>query len=269
MNSNTIILRRFLPVFVLASMLVFPVCASAELTDPEKMASPPIPFIEQQGQDMQFTVRTPGGSATVSSDGWIVYTLAGNAGKVCTIYEIPVRDFPVTGIEGQGLLKAQATVFQGKDPKKTLRMFDSVNMGDITWGIHLTLRAYGSSVEKIYSIQPGADPTAIRMKIEGGELSVNENGQLVVLTAQGPVSFTAPVAYQEDPAGSKEPVQVAYTLHGKEYGFRVGSYDPGRALVIDPLFASTFPGCSDTGGEEIARGIALYADSKPQSRDEH
>ncbi len=260
MNSITRNLCRFLPAFFLTSLLVFPVCASAALAGPAKMANLPIPFIEQQGQHVQFVARTLGGSATVSSDGRIVYSFAGKEGKVCSINEIPVRALPAPGMEGQGLLKAKATVFHGKDPKKTLSMFESVNMGNITRGIGLTLKAYGSNVEKLYSVEPGADPTAIRMKIEGGSLSVNESGQLVVLTAQGPVSFTAPVAYQEDLSGKRELVQVAYAVHGKEYGFRIGAYDTGRALVIDPLLASTYLGGSNTSEEEIARDIALDAE---------
>ncbi len=256
MNCTILILRRFLPVFFL---LICPVCVSAALNSPANMSNIPIPFIEHQGQHLKFSARTHNGSATVSSDEGIVYTLAGKGGRLCTINEIPVRGLQTDGIEGQGLLKARATVFHGKDPRKTLRMFASVNMGDIVEGIGLTLHAYNSNVEKVYTVQPGADPTSIRMKIEGGTLSINGNGQLEVLTTQGSISFTAPVAYQEDITGKKEPVQVSYSLQGNEYGFRVGPYDTSRNLVIDPLLASTYLGGSFGSGIEVAYDIALDA----------
>ena len=189
MNITTRILRCFFPVFFLTAMIIFPVCASA-FTGPAKVAGMPIPFIEQQGQHVQFTARTFGGSATVTSDGQIIYTLSGKDGKSCVLAETPVRNLPASGIRGQGLLKAGATVFHGRDTKKTLRLFKSVNMGNVAQGIGLTLRACGYNVEKLYSVQPGADPAAIRMKIgAAGTLSISENGQLVVMTARGPVRW--------------------------------------------------------------------------------
>ena len=254
MKSYTLILRGLFCFFVLTCMVLFPVCVAA-LSSPAQVASLPIPFVEQQGTQVHFTARTFGGSATVTPEGQIVYALSGTAGKNFILKESPVRVLSAPGIKGQGLLTARATVFHGKDSKKSYRMFESVNMGNITPGIGLTLRAYGANVEKLYTVQPGADPTAIRMKIEGGTLSVNEKGELMVLTAQGPVSFTAPVAYQEDPEGGRQPVQVAYNrLTVNEYGFNVGAYVRSRALVIDPLLASTYLGSSSA---DKAYDIAL------------
>ena len=260
MNRATRTLCRFLLACFLTGIMVFPVRSSA-MTKPPKMAGLPIPFVEQPGQHIQFTARTLGGSATVTPDGQIRYALTGKGGKNYSLTETPVGALHAPGIKGQGLLKARATVFHGKHSRKTLRLFERVSLGDITRGIGLSLRAYGSNVEKLYTVRPGADPATIRMKITGGMLSVNEKDELVVMTAQGPVSFTAPVAYQEDAAGGRQAVSVAYnTLNENEYGFSVGSYDRARALVIDPLLASTYLGGSATNEEEVARDIALDAE---------
>jgi len=253
MKNCALISRYLLCFFILTCILIPPACASTP-AGPEKLSRLPIPFLEEQGQTVQFRARTFGGSTTVTPEGQIVYALPAKAGKGCVITETPLRNLPAEGIKGQGLLTSRATVFHGNGPKKSFRMFEGVNMGDIARGIDLTLRAYGSNVEKLYTLEPGADPAAIRMKIEGGTLSINETGELAVLTAEGPVNFTAPVAYQEDSEGTRQDVQVAYTLYGQEYGFRIGAYDRNRALVIDPLLASTYLGSSSA---DTAYDIAL------------
>jgi uncharacterized repeat protein (TIGR01451 family) len=222
----------------------------------------PIPFVEQQGHEVSYIARSLGGNTAVTSDGRIVYTFADRTGEGCILKEEPVRAQGSGSVEGDGMLKARATVFHGREPKKTLRLFAGVSLGDITPGISLRLRASGSNVEKIYTVQPGSDPAMIRMKVEGGTPSVKENGELDVLTGKGSVRFTAPVAYQMDDSGRRQMVQVAYVAQGNVYGFRTGAYDASRELVIDPLLASTFLGGSGTGEIETAYDVAVDADGK-------
>jgi hypothetical protein len=75
----------------------------------------------------------------------------------------------------------------------------------------------------------------------------------VARTGLGPVTFTAPVAYQERD-GVRRPVTVAYRLEGRDYGFTVGHHDPRLPLVIDPLMQSTFLG---GGLEDTANALAI------------
>ncbi len=74
--------------------------------------------------------------------------------------------------------------------------------------------------------------------------NVTTAGELEIQTQRGPVRFSKPVAYQER-GGRRENVKVAYRLGGNGYGFAVGDYDATRALVIDPLLASTYLGGAD------------------------
>jgi hypothetical protein len=68
------------------------------------------------------------------------------------------------------------------------------------------------------------------------------------------VRFSNPIAYQES-GGERDYVQVAYEVHGDEYGFRVGQYDRGKELIIDPTLVSTFLG--GNSDNERVTGIAL------------
>ena len=125
-----------------------------------------------------------------------------------------------------------------------LSTFEILSLGEIYEGINLKLRAYGGSVEKIFEVNPGADPRSIVIKVEGAkELEIDkETGELIVSTELGDVRFTKPVAYQEF-YGKRLEVPVKYRLFSKNtYGFEVGKYDRTRPLVIDPLLASTYLG---------------------------
>ena len=76
----------------------------------------------------------------------------------------------------------------------------------------MSLKAYGSNVEKLFHVKPKADPEDIKVGIKGTEsIFVNEEGELEVITKRGTVKFTRPVAFQEI-NGKKVKVAVEYDL---------------------------------------------------------
>ena len=99
---------------------------------------------------------------------------------------------------------------------------------------------YGNQRQLEYDFQvaPGADPSAIVLAFAGADaMEVDAAGDLVLHTAAGDVREHAPVLYQ-DIGGVRQAVEGGYVLLGDDrVGFRVGSYEPGRALVIDPVLA--------------------------------
>lgn len=211
-----------------------------------------VPFIENQGQiaheAVRFYARTFGGTLFAEDGGVITYSLPAENGKGCVIREcISNREVEPVGIDPS---PTKVSYFTGNDPKNWrtgLPTYNEVSFGEVYEGIGLTLRAYGSNVEKIFTVEPGTSPEAIKVQVEGAEgLGVKQDGELELQTSVGVVRFTRPVAYQESKDGSIEEVEVAYAVCDQEiYGFTVGAYDPTRALVIDPLLASTFIGHSE------------------------
>src|SRR5207249_2503604 len=124
-----------------------------------------------------------------------------------------------------------------------LHTFERINLGEVFGGINVQLRATGTNVEKIFTVAPHHDPRRILLQLDGAtRLEVDQRGELIAHTDNGPIVYTAPVAFQEDAQGNRQPVDVRYVLdaHTNRYRFALARYDVTRALVIDPLLRSTY-----------------------------
>ncbi len=193
-----------------------------------------VPFIANQGQindeNVKFYAETFGGAIHITKRGEFVYSLlkfeemektkAENKrlrikeraakepprGKLWTLKESLIGAVPQ---EPKGLEKAPCSVnyFIGNERSKwktDIGTYNALSLGEVYKGIELKLRAYGKNVEKVFTVEPGADVGAIRLKIEGADsLKVNEIGELEIKTKVGIISFTTPVAFQEKD-GKKE-----------------------------------------------------------------
>ncbi|KKS28067.1 MAG: cell surface glycoprotein (S-layer protein) [Parcubacteria group bacterium GW2011_GWC2_42_11] len=204
----------------------------------------------------------------------------------------------VQEITGNEKAVTKVSYFKGNDPSKwktNISTYDSVNLGEIYDGIELKLKAYGNNVEKLFCINPGADPGLNGIR----SLKVNKEGLLEAETELGTVKFTKPVSYQEI-SGKRVEVDVEYkveslqlkdentkcetrnpklktrnskpkTLNSKlsttncnlttdncslNYGFKVAFYDKTKDLIIDPLLASTY-----LGGSSSDYGYSLTLDT--------
>jgi hypothetical protein len=156
-------------------------------------------------------------------------------------------------VKGEERATTRVSYFKGNDPGKwrsNIPTYNLVSFGEIYEGIELKLKAYGNNVEKLFFVEPDAEPERIVVKLSGAKaLTVNEAGELEVITELGTLRFSKPFAYQKI-GGEKKAVEVAYVVYdGNTYGFKVGDYDKKRPLIIDPLLASTFigGGSSDDG----------------------
>lgn len=139
-----------------------------------------------------------------------------------------------------------------------LNTYERVNLGDMYPGINVQLRATGNNVEKIFTVAPQRDPTQIKIKLAGAnKLEIGNKGELIAHTGNGPVTFTAPIAFQEIANGDRAPVAVAYVLNADQqrYGFTLGHYDATRPLIIDPLLQSTYHGGN---ANENASALAIH-----------
>ncbi len=149
----------------------------------------------------------------------------------------------------------------GNNPAKhadNLNTYERVNLGDMYPGINVQLRATGNNVEKIFTVAPQHDPKQIRIKLAGADkLEIGPQGELIAHTGNGPVAFTAPIAFQDTAAGERTSIAVAYALNATEqrYGFTLGAYDVNQPLVIDPLLQSTYLGGT---GDEVVTALAIH-----------
>jgi len=224
-----------------------------------------IPFIENKGQikgqSVKYYAKTFGGTVFVTKDGKLVYSLPKFEEKEKVkgwVIKEGLVGASISNVKGEEEAVTKVSYFKGKDPSKwerNISTYNLVSLGEVYKGIEVKVKAHGKNVEKLFYIEPGADPESIKIKIEGAKsLRINEAGELEVETGLGVIKFTKPVAYQEI-NGKRIEVVAAYTLLSNPqyvYGFKVGSYDKKETLIIDPLLASTF-----IGGSSVDYGLSV------------
>jgi len=230
-----------------------------------KIDSLHIPFIQNKGQikdkNVKFYARTFAGTVFISGHGEIVYSLpqtGSQNGLKGSVIKEKFLGASISELNGKGKTATRVNFFKGKDSSSwriNVPAYDLVEFGQLYKGIDLKLKAFGNNVEKLFFVKPGEDPTSVRVRLDGLEyLKITENGDLEAGTGCGPISFTKPLAYQEN-SDKKLYVEINYCLDAdrKEYSFEVGKYDKTKELVIDPLLASTFLG---GGTADVAYSLA-------------
>lgn len=160
---------------------------------------------------------------------------------------------------GQNELLGKSNYFIGNEPKKwhtNVRQFASVRYKNVYPGVDLVYHGHQRELEYDFVLQPGADPQAIRLGIEGAQRLRLEHGDLVMTTAAGDVRLRYPRLYQDED-GNRREVAGEYVIEGRnQVRFHVGSYNRRKPLVIDPVLAYlTYVNESD-GGYGIAMDAA-------------
>jgi uncharacterized repeat protein (TIGR01451 family) len=258
------IARRAAPFLATLSFLLISLpWASAGAPLPAALERPP--FIANEGQtaaEVAYYASTVSGTVFVTRRGELVYRLRGTSAGRDRSAEVPGWSLTETLVRGRARPvardrhDARVSYFVGNSRqwRSDIATWDGVDLGDVWPGVAVSVRASAGSVEKIFTVRPGASVDRIRVRVSGARaLAVDAQGALVARTGLGPVTFTAPIAYQEHD-GVRREVSVAYRQRGREYGFAVGAYDSTRPLVIDPLLQATYLGGS---GSDQAAAIAI------------
>jgi len=159
---------------------------------------------------------------------------------------------------GQGELPGKSNYFIGNDPKRwhtNVPQFGKVHYRNVYPDVELVYYGHQRELEYDFVLQPGADPQAIRLRIEGAKKLRLQHGDVVLTSAASDVYLRSPHIYQVA-NGMRHEVRGSYVIKSKnDVGFRVGPYDPRRALVIDPVLAySTYLGGSTW---DLGNGIAV------------
>jgi hypothetical protein len=142
---------------------------------------------------------------------------------------------PAAHIRGERPMNSTTNLYFGNDPSKWRRAvpnYGRVQVQELYRGIDVAYYGNGRELEYDLTVNPGADPQRIRLRLEGDKgLRLNGQGDLVAALIQ-----KHPVAYQVDINGARRSVSSSYRRNADgSYGFRLGAYDRSRALVIDPV----------------------------------
>ncbi|MGD8570228.1 MAG: choice-of-anchor D domain-containing protein, partial [Gammaproteobacteria bacterium] len=267
----------FIAYVILATTTVILTPQSTKGSPPDKLHTTPkvssltLPFIANSGQmdhRVAFYAKTFSGTAYVTHKGELIYALRktrkSTPGALETSNSLALTETLVNAIplpRAQQKSPSRINYFIGDDPAKwrtNIPAYKFVNLGEAWPGIRVILLAKSNGVEKIFTVAPGADPGSIKIKVKGADkLSPTQSGSLKIVTGIGNLEFSKPVAWQYK-NGSKHPIKVVYAPNKKQYGFKLGHYDPALPVIIDPLLKATYLGGT---GDDQAYSVAIHPGS--------
>jgi gliding motility-associated-like protein len=162
--------------------------------------------------------------------------------------------------------------FLGNDTSKwksNIYAYNRIDYHELYDGIRLSMYEQNATLKYDIHIDAGTNPSIFKVDYEGqDELTINDDGELVIHTPLGDITESKPYAYQHS-NGIKKNVPCEYVLIGNQMHFEFPEgYDSNLELVIDPELAfSTFTGsasdnwgmtaCPDINKNLIAGGIVF------------
>jgi hypothetical protein len=226
----------------------------------ERFGALPLRFEPNVGQfddRVRFVARAPGYTLFLTSDE-AVFAL-GKGEAVVRMGLVGAATDPAA--EGEDALPGVTNYFLGSDPAKWrtgIVSYARVRYREVYEGIDLVYYGTPRDLEYDFVVAPGADPSAIRLRIDGADrVTLDERGDLVLSVGRGELRQRAPVIYQEGPAG-REHVSGGYVVAGDRVSFAIGDYDASRPLVVDPVVA--YSRDLSGSGHDWAEGIAIGPD---------
>lgn len=149
-----------------------------------------------------------------------------------------------------------------RDWREDVPLFERVRLRQVWPGVDAVFYGRGRLLEFDLVLAPGADTGDIRFRIEGGDtLSVDANGDLLIVTTAGTIRQHRPHAFQVSDDGRRTAVESGYRVGGDGVvRIELGAFDRSRPLTIDPVLAyATYLG--GVGGEfwqdSVVAGVAV------------
>lgn len=167
-------------------------------------------------------------------------------------------------LTADGRLPGVLNDLRGNDPSRWRTeqpTFGAVHYQDLYDGIGLRYDGQHGTLKGTFTIAAGTDPSVIRWQYGPGTgVRLSPSGDLALTLPGRQVTLLdrAPIAWQQDRAGQRRPVPIRYRLDHGTVGFRIGSYDQHRPLVIDPELVYSFAlgqrsPAIDTGSLDLAQ----------------
>jgi len=164
----------------------------------------------------------------------------------------------LAGVEMQS---GKSNYIRGKNKSKWttgVSRYNRVLYHELYKGIDLAFYGNQKILEYDFIVKSGASPDSIRFAFTGADSKeIDADGNLILHFGNEKIIQHSPVAYQVV-NGQRQGVKSRYVLAAKgEIAFDVGSYDAGKALIIDPMLAySTYLGGNSS---DYPQGFAVDA----------
>lgn len=148
----------------------------------------------------------------------------------------------VNKIYGRGRYRPSENSFETSDDSHPVNIsgYSVLDLGEIYAGIEVKLVCYGDRIGKLVCVNPYADLSKLRVQVQGDIIiSVDESGNLIMMSRQGEIGTPCPVAFQVI-NNRFRPVKLRFRVGRNSYGFQAGSYDRTRVLIIDPMINTEY-----------------------------
>lgn len=133
----------------------------------------------------------------------------------------------------EGESKTSSHYYLGHCPDGIIgvKSYEKVLLKNIYPGIDWVHYSKSGHLEYDFIVQPGADPSQIKMKINGADnWKITPKGDLKIKTSLGEIIERAPVVFQD----GKE-LNASYKIDGEYLSFEIEKYNPAIELRIDPV----------------------------------
>jgi YD repeat-containing protein len=169
-------------------------------------------------------------------------------------------------IAGEELLPGVVNYATDRLHRSGIQSYGRVRYKNVYPGVDAVFHGNQRSLEYDLVVEPGADPSVVRVAFEGlGRARITPEGEVAFEAGDGEIRQLKPVAYQ-DVAGERRDVESHYALTADgSVGVTVGDYDHALPLVVDPTIAylTALP-LLDSTGYAVAvddDGMAYFAGS--------
>ncbi|HET7078451.1 MAG TPA: SBBP repeat-containing protein, partial [Chloroflexia bacterium] len=167
-------------------------------------------------------------------------------------------------LHADAVAQGRVNYLLGDDPAQWhtgLPTYGALSYQSLYPGIDLRYTGTAGQLKGTYTVAPGHDPAAIRWRYQGARsVTVDGAGNLQVTLDPAPAGQLieqAPVAWQMI-SDQRVDVAVRYALAPDgSVGFAFGAYDPGTALIIDPVL--TYSSYLGGNGLDTSDGITVDA----------
>ncbi len=153
--------------------------------------------------------------------------------------------------------RAKLNFYLGNDRSKWrtgVATSESVSFHNVYPGIDVTYHDHGGQLEYDFHVAPGADPSLIRIALDGaGPLLATSSGAIVSGRHPDVVLQQQPEAWQ-NPGTRRQPVGSRAVVRGSnQIAFSLGRYNHSASLTIDPtlVFSTYLGGTQYTGIDSV------------------
>ncbi|PBQ33652.1 hypothetical protein CNR22_18340 [Sphingobacteriaceae bacterium] len=116
------------------------------------------------------------------------------------------------------------------DGALNVKSYKGVTLHNLYEGINLHYYEKNNELKHDYSVAAHADYKQIQVKVEGAEISVNEDGSLLLSTPLGKVQEGAPLVFQN---GKR--LKAKWIVTNNVLSFEIENYNSNYELIIDPI----------------------------------